>query len=155
MASRRIFMISMSAMLIFGTVFASTGAFAGKSDIYANSSTGVAINGYDPVAYFTKNAPTVGDEKYSANWNGAIWRFSNQENKNKFEASPEKYAPQYGGYCAYAVSYGSTASTDPKAWTVVAGKLYLNYSLSVRKRWRGDKAGYIKKTDNNWPGVLQ
>ena len=127
-------------------------AVAGKP---ATFSTGDgAIRGYDPVAYFTVGEPTPGRDKYSTKWQGAIYKFSSADNLALFKSDPAQYAPQYGGYCAYAVSKGATANTEPEAWTIVNGKLYLNFSLSVQKRWRKDIPGHIKSADNNWPGVL-
>jgi YHS domain-containing protein len=115
---------------------------------------GLAIRGYDPVAYFTQSAPVRGEKDFSYEWNGAKWRFASAANRDLFAANPESYAPQYGGYCAYAVSQGYTAKTVPEAWTVYEGKLYLNFSLNVRSLWRQDIPGYIAKADANWPGVL-
>ena len=114
-----------------------------------------AIRGYDPVAYFTIGAPTRGSNEFSASWQGASYRFASAENLARFEADPEAYAPQYGGYCAYAVSKGATAGTVPEAWTIVDGKLYLNYSLSVKQRWSKDIPGNIKAANSNWPSVLE
>lgn len=115
---------------------------------------GTAIDGTDPVAYFTEGRPVEGSSEYSHEWNGATWRFASAENKALFVANPEKYAPQYGGYCAWAVSQGYTASTEPENWSIVDGKLYLNYSADVQKKWSKDKAGFIAKANRNWPGVL-
>lgn len=119
--------------------------------VYAES--GIAIDGYDPVAYFTDNQPVAGDQSVSAEWNGATWRFANAENREMFLADPDKYAPQYGGYCAWAVSQGYTAPTVPDAWKIVEGKLYLNYSKSVQSRWNKDIPGHISAGDANWPGI--
>lgn len=116
-------------------------------------SNGVAINGYDPVAYFTIGKPVEGDSAHSLDWNGATWRFSSAETLASFKADPDKYAPKYGGYCAFAVSRGYTASTDPAAWSIVDGSLYLNYSKGVRSRWESDQAANIAAGDNNWPGL--
>ncbi len=150
---RRTF-ISAIAALAGSAAFPSFG-FAAKRKVYANSSTGIAINGYDPVAYFTKNKPVEGKVEFSALWNGAKWHFSSDANRQKFLAMPDKYAPQYGGYCAFAVSYGSTATTVPEAWSIVDGKLYLNNSLGVRSRWNKDRPGNIAKANKNWPNVLK
>lgn len=117
------------------------------------TSWGVAIRGTDPVAYFTEGRPVEGSSDFTADWNGAEWRFVSAENRDKFVATPEAYAPQYGGFCAWAVSQGYTASTDPDAWRIVDGKLYLNYSLGVQKQWEGDIPGNISKADVNWPGL--
>jgi YHS domain-containing protein len=116
---------------------------------------GVAIKGTDPVAYFTENAPVQGSEEFAYEWQGATWHFSSAENRDKFAANPEQYAPQYGGYCAYAVSKGSTAPIDPGAWKIVDGKLYLNFDKSVQEKWEKDIPGYIEKANANWPGVLE
>jgi hypothetical protein len=115
---------------------------------------GIAINGYDPVAYFTDGKPVRGDKAITSDWNGAILRFASMENKARFDADPEVHAPKYGGYCAYAVSQGYTASTDPDAWTIHNGRLYLNYSKRVRRTWLENVDGYIARADENWPGVL-
>ncbi len=126
---------------------------AGKP-INANRS-GVAIKGYDPVAYFKDSAPAKGSASYNTTWMEVKWFFVNQENLDTFKANPEKYAPQYGGYCAWAVSQGSTANIDPKAFKVVDDKLYLNYSLKIQKKWERDIPGNITKADANWPGVIE
>jgi YHS domain-containing protein len=117
------------------------------------SSWGTAIDGYDAVAYFNEGKPVEGDSEFSHDWNGATWHFSSAGNRDLFAADPEKYAPQYGGYCAYAVSQGYTASTEPDAWSIVDGKLYLNYSKSVQSKWEQNTSGYIKDADTNWPGI--
>jgi YHS domain-containing protein len=116
---------------------------------------GVAIKGYDPVAYFTEARPVKGDSNFSSEWNGATWHFASAAHRDTFQAAPEKYAPQYGGYCAWAVSQGYTASIDPDAWKIVEGKLYLNYSAEVQKKWSGNIPGNIVKADVNWPKLLQ
>lgn len=116
--------------------------------------TGVAIEGYDPVAYFESGAPAKGDRARVFEWNGATWRFASEANLAKFKEAPEKYAPQFGGYCAWAVSQGYTAGIDPKAWKIVEGKLYLNYSLDVQKKWEEDIPGHIKAARVNWPRIL-
>jgi len=127
-------------------------AFAQKPEIYTDS--GAAIRGYDPVAYFTQAQPVKGSEKFTHQWKGATWRFASAANRDLFRESPEKYAPQYGGYCAYGVAGGYAVSVDPAAWSVVGGKLYLNYSLGVQSSWKQDIPGYIRKADANWPKAL-
>lgn len=128
-------------------------ALAAENPVY--SEAGIAINGYDPVAYFKSGEPVAGSKDHVAEWNGAKWLFSNDENKSAFEGNPERFAPQYGGYCAYAVSRGYTASTDPEAWTIRDGKLYLNYNKAVRLLWSRDIPGHVASADRNWPGVLE
>jgi YHS domain-containing protein len=112
---------------------------------------GPALRGYDAVAYFTENKPVQGKPEFSHSYNGANWRFATAQNRDAFAANPAKYAPQYGGYCSYAVARGYTANGDPLAWRIVNGKLYLNYSLEVRELWEKDVSGYVQKADQNWP----
>lgn len=130
-----------------------TPALAAKPQVY--SGRGAAIRGYDPVAYFTERMPVRGSEEFTFDWNGATWRFKNAENRDLFAENPEMYAPQYGGYCAWAVSRGYTARIDPDAWSIYEGKLYLNYSLGVRRQWSADIPGNVARGDANWPGVLE
>ena len=115
---------------------------------------GVAIDGYDPVAYFTDGKPVEGSADYSFEWQGATWRFASAEHRDRFAGQPERWAPQYGGYCAWAVSQGHTADIDPAAWTVVGEKLYLNYDADVQKKWLADRDRYIRDADVNWPKLL-
>lgn len=117
------------------------------------SHRGKAIRGYDPVAYFTEGRPLEGSGDFTAEWMGATWRFASAANRDAFQADPARYAPQYGGYCAWAVSQGYTASIDPEAWRIVGDKLFLNYSKSVQRRWEKDTPGNIAKGDRNWPGL--
>lgn len=124
-----------------------------KTVYNASRWTSVAIEGTDPVAYFTAGKPVEGSRDFTHEWNGAKWRFSSAKNRDLFKANPEKYAPQFGGWCAYAVSQGYTASIEPEAWSIVDGKLYLNYSLSVRKQWQADVPGHIRQGEKNWPRV--
>lgn len=115
---------------------------------------GVAVKGYDVVAYATAGAPTKGDPRFEYLWNGATWRFSSAANRDGFAREPQKFAPQFGGYCAWAVSRGYTADIDPEAWRIVDGRLYLNYSRSVQQRWEQDVPGNIARAQANWPAVL-
>jgi YHS domain-containing protein len=127
-------------------------AFAGQPQTFANNDG--AIRGYDPVAYFIMGEPTQGKSKYATKWQGAIYKFSSADNLTLFKSDPERYAPQYGGYCAYAMSKGAIATTDPEAWSIVNGKLYLNFSIAVQKRWQKDIPGHIRAANNNWPQAL-
>ena len=113
-----------------------------------------AIKGYDPVAYFTDGKPVEGSDQYEFKWQGATWRFASADHLDKFKAMPEAYAPQYGGYCAYAVSQGYTAKIEPDAWKIVDGKLYLNYDKGIQAKWQAKQAEYIAAANKNWPGVL-
>lgn len=117
--------------------------------------SGIAIKGYDPVAYFTEGKPAKGETRFQHKWMGATWQFSSAANRDLFVANPKKYAPQYGGYCAYGVSEGHKAPIDPKAWTIVDGKLYLNYDLGVQGTWRKAIPDNISKADMNWPKIAK
>lgn len=131
---------------------ASAALAAGKSDpIYKDGE--LAIRGYDPVAYHLQSQPVKGSPQFTYQWMGATWQFSSAENRDRFQAEPERYAPQYGGYCAYGVSKGHAVSVDPEAWRIVDGKLYLNYSKGVQKSWLEDIPGNIQKADKNWPDL--
>lgn len=130
-------------------------ARAGEAPVYTGFLSNLAVSGYDPVAYFTEGRPVAGSPKYESRYQGATWRFANEADKKAFDANPAKYAPQYGGYCAWAVSQGYTAKADPEAWKIVGGKLYLNYDAKVQKQWSQDIPGNIGKADSNWPKVLK
>jgi YHS domain-containing protein len=109
-----------------------------------------ALRGYDPVAYFTEQKPVKGSAEFTSMHNNATWYFSSAANKSMFDQSPEKYSPQYGGYCAYGMANGYVVSSDPAAFSLVDGKLYLNYSLGVRETWLEDVPGNIDSADENW-----
>jgi len=141
-----------AAALVAGTLLGgATGALAFER-VYTDDD--VAIRGYDPVAYFTEGRPVEGEESFRAEHDGAVWHFASAANRDAFVAAPESYAPQYGGYCAYAVSEGYTASIDPDAWRVVDGKLYLNYSKSIQRRWEKNSSERIVIGDRNWPLIV-
>jgi YHS domain-containing protein len=114
---------------------------------------GVAIKGYDPVAYFTTGKPVAGSAEHTAEYKGSRFRFASSENRDAFVAEPEKYAPQYGGFCAFGMARGYKAKIDPDAFTVVDGKLYLNYNQAIQKQWSADIPGQVAKADHNWPEV--
>lgn len=140
----------------FSFVFASLFAVAAtaKDPVYTARFSNVAVEGYDPVAYFTDAKPVKGDKAFSTQYKGAEWRFSSAENLALFENDPTKYAPQYGGYCAWAVSQNYTARGNPKNWTIIDEKLYLNYNDEIQARWMKDVPGFIEAGDKNWPDVL-
>ncbi len=127
-------------------------ALAASAPVY--NENGIAWDGYDPVAYFTKGAPTPGMGKFTTDYKGAKVLFSSVENRDMFVAAPATYAPQFGGYCAYAASKGYVAPTVPEAWTVYDDKLYLNFSLRARELWLQDVPGNVAKGNANWPGIL-
>ena len=115
------------------------------------SSDGVAIRGYDPVAYFRDGGPRPGKPEFSVRHGGAVWRFASAEHKALFEAEPERYLPAYGGFCAYGTSRGYLVKIEPDAWSIVDGRLYLNYDLGVRETWVRRTKTYIARADGNWP----
>lgn len=141
--SRRLF-LSTAIVTIAHTALASQ---------FFYSKNGVAIDGYDPVAYFVSAGPVRGTSEHMSEYDGAIWHFSNAENKAMFDENPSQYAPQYGGYCSWAVSKNYTAKIDPNAWTIHDGKLYLNFSTSIRAKWLRDINGNIDKANTNWPAL--
>jgi YHS domain-containing protein len=112
---------------------------------------GVALRGNDPVAYFTQGQPVKGVPQIQAQHQGVLFHFASQASREVFNASPDKYIPQYGGYCAFGMANGYKAATDPAAFTVTGGKLYLNYNRDVQKMWLADTAGFVKKADQHWP----
>ena len=118
--------------------------------IYTGLFSNEAISGYDAVAYFTEGEPVEGSNQFSMQYKGAAWKFASQENLDLFRADPEAYAPQYGGYCAYAMAEGDTASTEPELWTIHDGKLYLNYSRRINARWKENMLEYIEQADRQW-----
>jgi len=143
-----------SLPIIIAAVMLASAAFARSPEIYAGIMPATAVGGYDPVAYFTDGKPVSGKKELTFSWKGATWRFANEKNLEVFKASPERYAPQYGGYCAWAVSQGYTAKGDPKVWKIVDDKLYLNYDAGVQKNWEKNIPGNIANGDKNWPRVL-
>ena len=114
---------------------------------------GIAIKGYDTVAYFRDGKPAKGSSEYSHSWKGATWHFSGAANRDLFAADPEMSAPQFGGYCAWAVGHGYTANIDPDSWKIIAGKLYLNYSKDVQRKWQADSVRLITDGNRNWPNL--
>ena len=116
--------------------------------------TGVAIRGYDPVAYFLDGKPVPGKDEFTSEWMGAKWKFASQDHLDKFKAEPAKYAPQYGGYCAYGVANGKAVKIEPEQWTIVDGKLYLNYDADINKTWRADRGNYIRQADSKFGSLV-
>ncbi|WP_061015818.1 YHS domain-containing (seleno)protein [Vibrio splendidus] len=116
-------------------------------------SNDLAIKGYDPVAYFANEGPVKGTSEFTATYKNAIYNFASSENRDEFRANPEAYAPQYGGYCAFGVAMGKKFETDPLAWKVEDGKLYLNLDKSVQKRWLENTQEFIQDANNNWTTI--
>ncbi len=129
-------------------------AFAANNAINITAQ-GVAIHGYDPVAYFAVGKPVKGDDTLHYQWSNATWLFANANNRQAFIDSPTKYAPQFGGFCAYAASSGHFADTEPDAWSIVNDKLYLNYNQSVRGIWNSNRKTFIRKAEEHWPTMRQ
>ena len=124
---------------------------AQKAEVY--SPGGKAIKGYDPVAFFTDSRPVMGVDSLSYSWHEATWLFANRQNLQRFKANPEKYAPQYGGYCAYGTAQGHKAPTEIDTWTILNDKLYFNYNQKVKEIWTKDRPDYIQKADKQWPEI--
>lgn len=151
---RIVLTLGAAAMLASTAVFAAPpintlkgGLFGGRTD--------TAILGYDTVAYFTDGKPVKGQDAFVTEWMGAKWKFASQSHLDLFKASPEKYAPQYGGYCAYGVSQDNLVSIEPDKFKVEGGKLYLNYDAGVQATWLKDVSGYIKQADAKFPALLK
>jgi YHS domain-containing protein len=137
------------------SIFIAVPAFAAKEAVYKKGRSEVAIKGYDPVAYWTEGKPMEGSEEFSAQWHGATWQFSSQANLDLFKGNPEKYAPQYGGYCAWAMADGKgrTVRISPDAWNIYNGKLYLNFNQNVLKEWLTTRDADIEVADRNYPNI--
>jgi YHS domain-containing protein len=141
-------------VIVLGLLVVNAGSALAASDSpvpAVNANEGIGLKGYDPVAYFTNGAPTKGLEQYSFAWKGVTYRFASAENLDRFKADPAKYLPQYGGYCAYAMSLDRIADIDPSRWAIVNGKLYLNNGFVAEKLWSLNKSGNIVSADRNWP----
>ena len=145
-------LILAAAMLSAGQVMPAVPAFAAGYELNLEES-GLAIHGYDPVAYFIDGKAVEGKADVTAEHNGATYRFATAEHRSQFLADPEKYLPQYGGYCAYGTSVGKKFNGDPTAWRIVDGKLYLNLSADVQRKWLEDVPGRISEADKNWPNI--
>ncbi len=139
------------AALALGTALVGSLAAPAAAGKVNESFFGVAVKGYDVVAYFTEGAPTKGEKAFTHEWMGASWRFASAANRDAFAGDPERYAPAYRGFCAYAVAYGGLADIDPKAWTIHEGRLFLNLDLDVQARWLADVPGFVARADARWP----
>ena len=148
---------------IFAGAFVAVAAFAApapdayaadKAPVYTSWNKNIAVGGYDAVSFF-KSKPVEGNSEFSTEYNGAEWRFSSEANRDLFNANPEAFAPQYGGYCAWAVAGGKLAKGSPKHWSIEDGKLYLNYNRKIKNRWIDNKANFITQADGEWPEILK
>jgi len=139
--------IIVAALLVLSVA----GVQAQKSEVFAPA--GKAIKGYDPVAFFTVAKPVKGADSLAYQWKGANWYFSTQQNLDSFKTNPDKYAPQFGGYCAYGTAQGHKAPTETDTWTIVDGKLYFNYNGKVKEAWMKNQPALIQKANEQWPGL--
>lgn len=146
---------------LFATLFAflvgaqAASAVGGENAPTLVDDSNVAVQGYDVVAYFTAGKPIKGVERHATVHQGATYRFATAENLAAFQAEPQRYLPQYGGYCAWGVgAKDDLFPIDPNAWKIVDGKLYLNYNAKIQKRWEEDVAGHIEKADAHWPELI-
>lgn len=143
------------ALLFLALAGSSSPAAAQDLALVNTDPQGVAIHGYDAVAYFTQGAAVPGRPEFRHRWRGATWHFADAANLARFESDPARFAPQYGGFCAYAASQGHLADVDPEAWTILNGKLYLNYSKRVRAIWRPRAEELIVAADEFWPELVE
>lgn len=139
--------------LLAGLGYLATIGSALADKVFTGLVDGVALGGYDAVSYFSGNEPVKGDPSMTADYDGATYRFASAASRDVFKAKPEKYAPQYGGFCAYAAAKGALAPGDPMAWTIADNKLYVNLSPAIKQTWSKDIPGNIAKADANWPSL--
>jgi YHS domain-containing protein len=132
-------------LLVFGA------GYAQQPEVFI--ADGTAIHGYDAVAYFKESKAVKGRKEFSTSWNNATWLFASKENRDTFTADPEKFAPQFGGYCAYGTAEGHKSPTQPDAWTIVGDKLYFNYNKDVQTEWNKNQGALIEKANKNWSEV--
>jgi YHS domain-containing protein len=145
----------MKVLLAIITALALSGAAHAEKTLINKDKTGLALQGYDPVAYFTDGKPVKGDAKFTASYRGATYRFASDEHKKMFEADPAKYEPQFGGYCGYAASINKISPISPHFWQVLDGRLVLQHNNKALTLWNKDVPGNLKKADENWPGLVE
>ncbi|QXQ07743.1 YHS domain-containing protein [Sphingosinicellaceae bacterium] len=143
--------IFVAASLAVGAIAIPGAVIAKTAPVYTGTFSNIALSGYDAVAYFTQGKPVKGTAEFTTRYDGADWQFASAADLAAFKTSPAKYAPQYGGYCAWAVSQGYTASGDPMIWKIVDGKLYVNYNAAVGAKWSKNIPGFITAANTNWP----
>ena len=146
--------IPASVAFVLGLLFSLQSASAREAEVYTGTFSSLAIGGYDSVAFFTQGRPVEGKAEFEVDYKAAKWRFASAENLAMFKADPAKYAPQYGGYCSWAMAQGYLAGGFAQYWKIVNGKLYLNYDQSVQDKWVKDIPGFIAAADKNWPAIL-
>ena len=144
--------IALATILALAATFAVTHGAQAVEEV--NIKNGYAVHGYDVVAYFAVGAPRSGSDRFIAAYQGATYRFASAANRDRFAADPAKFAPQYGGYCAFGTAQGRKFDGDPNAWRIVDGKLYLNLNKKVQQIWLTDTPGFIRGADHNWPIIV-
>lgn len=145
----------MKKVFLLLLVLISVPAFGQNKTLLNLDKQGIAIQGYDPVAFFTQNRPVKGRSEFESKYNGARYLFASAEDKSTFDANPAKYEPQFGGFCAYAASQNHTAPVKIEAFQIVNGRLLMQYDLDVRNKFNKDTQGNLQKADKNWPGIVQ
>jgi YHS domain-containing protein len=146
-------MTALTRRVMLAVMFCQVTPALSQSAIATLAINGIAIQGYDPVAYFVEGAPRQGRAELSLDRGGVVWRFASEANRERFRKNPARYLPAYSGYCAYGVSQGYLVPIDPVAWTIINDQLYLNYDLSVRDTWLRNARGYIAQANRRWPGL--
>ncbi|HAE25654.1 MULTISPECIES: YHS domain-containing (seleno)protein [Hyphomonas] len=145
----------LAAFMAFAPVSLAVPAAYAEPAIYTGRFSDTALQGYDPVAYFTDGQPVKGSKEFSTEYKGATFQFASAANRDAFLADPAAYAPQYGGYCAWAMADGKYAKGNAKYWKIVDGKLYLNYNAGIQKKWNADVPGFIEKADTQWQDLQE
>lgn len=143
----------MKLFLLAATLFFAACSTTPKKGAEIFQKDGAALGGYDPVAFFTESKPVKGTADYNHKWKDATWQFSSKQNLDSFTASPERYAPQYCGYCSYGTADGHKAPTEADTWTVLDNKLYFNYNKDVKRLWDKDRPKYIEQANGNWEKI--
>lgn len=147
-------MKTMKMLFVMLLLLGSIPTFAQTRTLLNLDKNGIAIKGYDPVAFFTQNQPIKGRPEFESKYNGAGYLFASAEDKAMFDANPAKYEPQFGGFCAYGASQGHTAPIKIEAWQIVNGRLLMQYDLGVKKDFNKDQQSNLQKADKNWPGIV-
>ena len=145
----------MKKLLVALVLFAALSGFAVAKELNNLDRNGVAIQGYDPVAFFTDNHPVKGSAQFQSGYQGAKYYFASAEHKAAFDREPAKYAPQFGGYCAYGASQGHPAPVKIEAWQIVNGRLLMQYDLDIKDKFNKDQQGNLHKADQKWPGIIE
>lgn len=138
-------------LLALGLAAWSPSGPARAGEIHTRGLSSTAAGGHDVVAYFTEGRPVPGEARFTHHWRGAAWRFSSAANRDAFAAGPERYAPAYGGHCAWAAAQGYRAAGDPRHWRIIDGRLFLNFNAEVHRNWERDIPGFIRAADGEWP----